>query len=88
MALTSSRKPLYAVITFSKVKGGVSIDAARQAKGEASAKRLAERLAENCVGAIAISRVGDPDIGEFDDPIEVARFGDIPEEYERTLLAF
>lgn len=88
MALKNTRKPVYAVVSFSKAKGGVTIDGARPAAGEASARRMAERLASQCVGAIAISRVGDPDIGEFDDPVEVARFGTVPPEYEEILLGF
>lgn len=85
MALKSSRKPVYAVITFSKAKGGVTIDTPRMAQGEKSAVRMAERLAAGCVGALAISRTGDPDIGEFDDPVEVARFGTVPSEYEEYI---
>src|SRR5690606_16512927 len=73
MSVSSTRKPVYAVIGFSRTRGGVSIDPPRAAQGEESAKRMAERLAGQCVGAIAISRVGDLEIGEFDDPVEVAR---------------
>jgi hypothetical protein len=88
MPLKNTRKPVYAVISFSQAKGGVTIDGARAATGEASARRMAERLAGQCVGAIAISRVGDIEIGEFDEPIEVARFGHVPPEYEEILLGF
>lgn len=80
MALKSSRKPVYAVISFSRARGGVAIDGAVPASGERAAMRIAERLAEERVGAIAFSRTGDPEIGEFDDPVVLARFGTIPDD--------
>lgn len=85
VTLKSTRKPVYAVITFSKARGGVAINPPRLAPGEKSAIRMAERLAEGCLGALAISRMGDPEIGEFDDPVEVARFGEVPPEYEEMI---
>lgn len=86
MPLISSRKPVYAVISFNKARGGVAISTPRMAQGEKSARRMAERLAEQCLGAIAISRTGDMEIGEFDEPVEVARFGSVPPEYEAMLF--
>lgn len=86
MALVSSKKPVYSVVGFSRAKGGVAIESPRPARDEINAKRLAERLAGQRVGAIVLSRMGDPEIGEFDDPVEVARFGTVPAEFEMLLL--
>lgn len=46
------------------------------------ALRRAERLAKEKGGAIAFSRTGDPTFGEFDDPVILGRFGDVPREFE------
>lgn len=42
------------------------------------AKRLARTL--NCAGAIAFSRTGDPDLGEWEDAVILLTVGQIPEE--------
>lgn len=86
MALVSSKKPVYSVVSFTQAKGGVAIESPRPAPDELNAKRLAERLAGQRVGAVVLSRMGDPDIGELDDPVEVARFGTVPPEFEMLLL--
>lgn len=86
MALASPKKPFYSVVSFARAKGGFVIESPRQAADEGNAKRLAERLAGQRAGAIVLSRMGDPDIGELDDPVEVARFGTVPAEFEMLLL--
>ena len=88
MALASSRKQVYSVVSFTQAKGGLAVNAPRPASGEDSAKRLAERLAGQLAGAVAIYRTGDPDIGEFDDPVEIARYGRVPSEFDTMLLGF
>ena len=52
-----------------------------QALTAASAVRRAERLAKVSGGAIAFSRTGDPDFGEFDDAVIIASFGSVPEDF-------
>ena len=37
-------------------------------------------LAADNAGAIAFSRAGDPDIGEFDDAVILAKFGEVPDD--------
>jgi hypothetical protein len=33
------------------------------------------------VGAVAFSRIGDPNVGEFDDAVILKTFGKVPEEF-------
>lgn len=49
-------------------------------KTEAQALRCAERLSFARAGAIAFSRTGDPDLGEFDEAVILGRFGQVPDE--------
>lgn len=44
--------------------------------------RKAERIAKEKGGAIAFSRTGDLSWGEFDDPVILGTFGDVPREFE------
>ncbi len=46
------------------------------------AVRRAERVAKERGGAIAFSRTGDPEWGDFGDPLILARFGEVPREFE------
>jgi hypothetical protein len=53
-----------------------------ECKDSAQAKSKARALAAEHAGALAFSRSGDPNLGEFDDAVEIARFGDVPTELE------
>ncbi len=46
------------------------------------ALRKAERLAQERGGAIAFSRSGDMEFGDFDEPVILGRFGDVPRDFE------
>lgn len=52
------------------------------AQSASEALRRAERLAKERGGAIAFSRTGDPTFGEFEEPVILGRFGDVPREFE------
>ena len=43
-----------------------------------TAKMLA--MAPGAAGAVAFSRTGDPDVGEFNDAVVLERFGKVPED--------
>lgn len=47
------------------------------------AVRKAERMAKERGGAIAFSRSGDPEFGDFDEPVILGRFGDVPRDFEK-----
>ena len=51
-----------------------------EAQSEAGAIARAKTEADEWGGAVAFSRVGDPDTGVFQDAVILARFGETPSE--------
>ena len=60
--------------------GDLVTDEPREAQSETGAKRIAAALATEKAGALAFSRTGDPEVGEFDDAVILARYGEVAEE--------
>jgi len=78
----SDAKPqkLIVVMAFDRDVGEVGPSGeALQFESEDHAKRKAAELADEHAGVIAWSRDAQPDIGEYGDPIELARYADVPE---------
>lgn len=50
------------------------------AQSAAHARRLAERLRERHDGVVAFSRTGDPVLGEWDEAVILAAWGNLPVE--------
>ncbi len=74
-----TRKTFYVVQPFTKGKrGGLKADQPIQASSAEAAIRRAERLAETKAGVLAFAQTGDPEMGDFDEPIFLARHGDVP----------
>lgn len=46
-----------------------------------SAVRAAEDMAKRHGGAVAFSRTGDPNVGEFEDAVVLRRFGTVPTSF-------
>jgi hypothetical protein len=68
----------YVVIPFHhNAQGDLEPGLAREAMNAVLAQRLARALAAEHVGAIAFSRSGDPETGEFQDPVVLATFGEV-----------
>jgi hypothetical protein len=68
----------YVVIPFiHNAQGDLEPGLAREAISAVLAQRLARALAAEHVGAIAFSRAGDPETGEFQDPVVLATFGEV-----------
>lgn len=68
----------YVVIPFNhNEQGDLEPGMAREAINAVLAQRLARALAAEHVGAIAFSRAGDPETGEFQDPVVLATFGEV-----------
>jgi hypothetical protein len=68
----------YVVVPFDRnSQGEPEPGLAREAVSAVLAKRLARSLADEHGGAIAFSRSGDPETGEFQDPVVLATFGDV-----------
>jgi hypothetical protein len=73
----------YGVQPFeSAARGRSKVLAPVVAQSASEAVRRAERLAAEKGGAIAFSRTGDPTFGEFDDPVILGRFGEVPKDFE------
>lgn len=69
----------YVVQTYRKGKRGkVEAEEPKIARDENNCIVMAERLALSRHAVIAFSRTGDPDTGDFDDPVILARHGEMP----------
>lgn len=71
----------FAVQPFEKTdRGGYRILQPVPAQNGLQARRLAERLAVKG-GAVAFSRTGDPEAGEWADALILAVYGEVPAEF-------
>lgn len=61
-------------------KGGYRVKEAIQAQNRDHAVRTARKLAEKG-GAIAFSRTGDPNIGDYSAPEILGVFGEVPDDF-------
>jgi hypothetical protein len=68
----------YVVVPFDWDDEGVlSAGQAHEASNSFAAERGARAIVHQHAGAVAFSRVGDPSIGEFQDAVILAQFGDV-----------
>jgi hypothetical protein len=68
----------YVVVPFDRDEAGDLIAGeAKEAPSAASAERQAQSAARVRSGAVAFSRTGDPSIGEFQDAVILAQFGEV-----------
>jgi hypothetical protein len=68
----------YVVIPFDRNEvGDLTAGPAQEATSSLSAERGARALALQHAGAVAFSRTGDPSIGEFQDAVILAQFGEV-----------
>lgn len=71
----------FVVQPFEMTRGGRLIaSAAVPAQTGTQALRMAERPAKGKVGAVAFSRTGDPETGDFDDAVILGQFGQVPDD--------
>jgi len=63
-------------------EGGLAPGQAVECHNPGAAIRRAESMArqEGNAGAVAFSRMGDPNVGEFEDAVILKAFGDVPSE--------
>ena len=59
------------------VAGPIAAGAAQEATNALAAERGARALALEHAGAVAFSRTGDPSIGDFQDALILAQFGEV-----------
>ena len=69
----------YVALPFVLNEEGVLVPGEAQDRQTASAAiRLAEDMAKRFGGAVAFSRTGDPQVGEFEDAVVLRSFGEVP----------
>jgi hypothetical protein len=74
----TSNDAYYVVVPFDRTKeGDICPGAAQVVTSAHAARRRARTLAGDHAGAIAFSRAGDSETGEFEDAVILARFGDV-----------
>lgn len=74
-------KRLIVVMAFGRSEDGdlLAVDEGTQCQSEHQARSLALDLSRKHAGVIAWSREAFPEIGEYGDPVELARYGDVPD---------
>ena len=73
----------YAVLPFVRDEdGNLCPDEPVECQSPAGAASRARALAVTKAGAVAFSRTGDPDIGDFSDAVIIAKVGDVPPDLE------
>ena len=72
----------YVALPFIPIEGGLAPGEAVECPNGAAAIRRAHAMSFNeaNAGAVAFSRSGDPNIGEFDDAVILKTFGKVPED--------
>lgn len=72
----------YVALPFVAADDGVAPGEATECQSAHAAIRKAEQLAKanGNIGAVAFSRTGDPNIGEFSDAVLLKAFGEVPDD--------
>jgi len=74
-------KTFFVVQPFSRQKrGSLRPEQPIMATSKEAAIRRAERLAETKAGVLAFAQTGDPEMGDFDEPVILATHGDVPQQ--------
>lgn len=75
----------YVALPFTRIEGGgLAPRQAVECPSGAAAVRRAEAMSanESNAGAVAFSRNGDPNLGEFDDAVILKAFGEVPDDLQ------
>ena len=75
----NSKVTHYVVQAYQKKGKRIIADEPKIAADERQCLRMAEAAASRRHAVIAFSRTGDADTGDFDDPVILAKHGDVPE---------
>ena len=68
----------HVVVPFDRnAEGELTAGEAKESPSAASAERQARVAAQAHAGAVAFSRTGDPSMGDFQDAVVLAQFGDV-----------
>jgi len=73
----------YVVLPFIPIEGGLAPGEAVECPNGAAAIGRAHAMSFNeaNAGAVAFSRSGDPNVGEFDDAVILKTFGQVPADF-------
>jgi hypothetical protein len=73
----------YVALPFVEVEGGLAPGEPVECQHAGAAVRRAEVLAakEGNAGAVAFSRQGNAELGEFEDAVVLKTFGDVPDDF-------
>jgi len=76
----------FVALPFTRIEGGLAPGQAAECSNGAAAVRRAEAMFANQAnaGAVAFSRSGDPNLGEFDDAVILKTFGEVPDDFAAT----
>jgi hypothetical protein len=76
----------YVAMPFVPMEHGLAPGQAVECTSEAAAIRRAEAMSRHATtaGAVAFSRSGDPNLGEFEDAVILKTFGDVPEDFRQV----
>lgn len=79
----------YVALSFTPTDGGLAPGQAVECPNAPAAIRRAEAMAANeaNAGAVAFSRSGDPNVGEFEDAVILKSFGEVPDDFAETQTA-
>ncbi len=75
----NSRVTHYVVQAYRKMGKRIVPDEPKVATDEHQCLRMAEAAAGRRHAVVAFSRTGDMDTGDFDDPVILATYGDVPD---------
>ena len=76
----------YAALPFARIDGGLAPGEGVECPHSAAAIRQAQVMScnEANAGAVAFSRRGSPEPGEFEDAVVLKTFGDVPDDFHFT----
>lgn len=73
----------FVALPFTRIEDGLAPGEAVECPNSTAAIRRAQAMASNeaIAGAVAFSRNGDPNLGEFEDAVILKTFGEVPEDF-------
>jgi hypothetical protein len=73
----------YVALPFVRIDGGLAPGEPAECPHAAAAIRRAQAMSAHEVnaGAVAFSRQGSPELGEFDDAVILKAFGEVPDDF-------
>ena len=79
----------YVALPFTPIEGGLAPGQAVECSSGSAAIKRAEAMAANeaNAGAVAFSRSGDPNLGDFDDAVILKTFGQVPDDFAASQSA-